>query len=76
MRFSCGKTDNQKFKDRLERIAREKQWHRVFLFWPKTIEEKDGRKICYWLQQVEKRMVHEGDLFYSLPVYEYRPINK
>lgn len=79
MKFSCGRTNAQKTKDYKEYLARCKEWHKVFLLWPKTIEEKDGRKICYWLQTVERKMVREARFVHEfvLPAeYEYRVIHK
>lgn len=54
MRFNCGLTDAEKRARAKREVQRLKQWHEVFLFLPTTVEEKDGKKICYWLTKVER----------------------
>lgn len=79
MRFSCGRTNEQKAADREVWLAQQNEWHKVFLLRPRTLEEKDGKKICYWLQWVERKMAQEDYYWrdhYVRTKYEYRVVQK
>lgn len=55
MKFSCGLTD-QALLDKLMAIAREaREWKRVFLWWPTTVKEENGKRICMWLTHINRR---------------------
>lgn len=55
MKFSCGLTD-QGLLDKLRGKAREaREWKRVFLWWPTTVKEENGKRICVWLRRMDRR---------------------
>lgn len=55
MKFSCGLTD-QALLDKLIAIAKEaREWKRVFLWWPTTVKEENGKRICMWLTHINRR---------------------
>lgn len=56
MIFECGETQDAREK-------RLRDWHPFFALWPRTIEEKDGRKICAWLQWIERRALWQDYVF-------------
>lgn len=61
MRFSCGKTWEQKAKEAKALAIELREWHRVFLFRPSTTEVVDGIKICSWLIWAERRYPNAED---------------
>lgn len=65
MKFDCGETAQA-------RQARIQKWHPFFVLFPRTVKEENGRKICAWMETIERRGYWIG---YPLFVWEweYRP---
>lgn len=71
MRFKCYLTMDEK-KAEAEKI---KNWHRVFLWWPRTMSGDTGE--CVWLETVERRYpdVHWWDYDLGFKRSEYRVLS-
>lgn len=63
MKFNCGET----WEAKKERLGK---WHPVFLLFPKTMEERNGKYVCYWLTFIEGRASWDG--FWDRWHWEYR----
>ena len=70
MKLDCGET----FEAKEERLM---QWHPFFAFLPRRIGVRDGRKICAWLEVIERRATGS---YYNWPfegfIWEYRERQK
>jgi hypothetical protein len=69
MRWTAGKTRLQK---RNERLDREEQWHKYFVWWPLRMSP-DNHSLRYqpdirvWLETVERRRIGPTTFLYRLP---------
>ena len=66
MIFSCGENWRTR-KVRLE------HWHDFFPLWPRTVEVKDGKNICAWLEMIERKGEYFGFSDYWLWEYRRKP---
>jgi hypothetical protein len=48
MIFDCGDTHDTY-------IGKIKEWHDFFPLWPRTVEIVEGRKICAWMQTIQRK---------------------
>lgn len=67
MEFSCGLTQEEKDKC-------DSEWHNFFPIFPRTIATKDGKKLCAWLQTIQRRAGRIAYYYYDgrSVVWEYR----
>lgn len=64
MKFSCGLTY-------VEKMRRQRLWHRVFRWWPVSQRNGDGTLTCYALCYMERKLNYYGDEWeYRLPCGE------
>ena len=55
MMISCGKTQEGKDKEYEAKMERLHKWHSFFAIWPRMVAAKDGRKVCTFLQRIERK---------------------
>lgn len=88
MKFSCGLTNSAKDKKLREFVNEYTEyltnWHKVFLWLPTTIGSNGDKRVCAWLQFVERKYNHVFVNWFAGPLddpwrrygVQYREITK
>ena len=75
MIFSCGETNGARAERQQAEysawLEKHSQWHPCFALWPRRIAVLNGKKVCAWMEIVERKGEWRNSKCHNIDGYSY-----